>query len=187
MRSDFPKIDTERLVLRELTRADAPGIFSIHGDAAAMRWFGSDSMKQQTEAERLIEIFAEWRKLPNPGLRWGIERRDSGTLIGSCGLFKWNRAWSVCTVGYELDKSAWGQGFMREALTAMLNWGMREMNLNRIEAQIYSQNSPSIRLIENLGFRFEGTFRQLGYWENKFHDLDGYSLLRRDWIENEIH
>lgn len=183
----FPIVETERLILRELATADAPRIFSIHGDAEAMRWFGSDPLKELAEAERMIEAFAAWRALPNPGVRWGIERRSDGELIGTCGLFKWNRNWRVCTIGYELDKAVWGQGYMREALTASLNWGMQEMELNRIEAQICSGNNPSIRLVETLGFRFEGTFRQLGYWEESFHDLDGYSLLRRDWLNRQTH
>ena len=181
MSREFPILDTKRLRLRELAKGDAEAIFAIHADVEGMRWFGSDPMKELSEAEQLIDIFADWRKLPNPGVRWGIERLDDGNIIGTCGLFKWNRAWRVCTIGYELAQHARNQGFMQEALASAITWGMQEMALNRVEAQIYPENVPSIKLAEKLGFRFEGILRQLGHWQEQFHDLGGYALLRNDW------
>ena len=152
-----------------------------------MRWFGADPMKTSAEAERLIEIFSEWRKLPAPGIRWGIVRTSDQKLIGTCGLFKWNRAWRVCTIGYELAREARGHGYMQEALTAAITWGLREMELNRIEAQIYGKNEPSIKLAEKLGFQLEGNLRQLGYWHEQFHDLSGYALLKNGWSKHDAH
>jgi len=177
----FPEITTDRLRLRELTSADAPTIFVIHGDAEAMRFFGTDPLVNFSEAEKLIEKFAAWRSMPNPGVRWGIEERVSGHLIGTCGLFAWNREWRKCTTGYELSAHAQGQGFMREALLAAFSWGFVEMQLNRIEAQIHPDNRPSLQLAEKLGFQREGRLREVAHWGGQFHDLLQLGLLRTDW------
>jgi ribosomal-protein-alanine N-acetyltransferase len=178
--TSFPTLETSRLTLRELTPSDAPALFDIHRKADAMRYFGTDPLKELEEARKLIEKFDSWRTLPNPGVRWALESRATGELIGTCGLFAWNRNWCKCSVGYELAEGSQGKGFMREALRAAFSWIFEEMGLNRIEAQIHPDNAPSLRLAEQLGFRQEGLLREVARWDGKFRDLLQLGLLRRE-------
>jgi ribosomal-protein-alanine N-acetyltransferase len=179
--ASFPTLETERLLLREIAAHDAPALFSIHGDAELMRWFGVDPLADLAGAEDLIKLFTSWRVQANPGTRWGIHIKNEPTLIGTCGLFGWNRNWRKCIIGYELAADAQGRGYMYEALTAMLAWGFANMELNRVEAQIHPENFPSIKLSQKLGFVEEGRLRQGGHWGGQFHDLLQFSLLRREW------
>jgi ribosomal-protein-alanine N-acetyltransferase len=178
----FPELATQRLRLREIVMGDVPALFAIHSDADAMKWFGVDPMRTPTEAEALVETFAAWRKAPNPGTRWGLERIADGALIGSCGLFAWNRKADSCATGFELARSAWGEGYMQEALAAALAWGFTAMELNRVGAQVHPDNTHSIRLVEKLGFRREGLLREVARWNARYHDLAQYSLLRRELV-----
>ncbi|WP_133155265.1 GNAT family N-acetyltransferase [Kinneretia aquatilis] len=73
---DFPLLQTPRLLLREITEADAEDLFRIHSDARHMAWFGSDPLKDLSEAKRLIATFASWRQLPNLGVRWGLQLKE---------------------------------------------------------------------------------------------------------------
>lgn len=177
----FPALQTERLHLREITPADAPALLAIHGDAELMRWFGSDPLADLAAAEQLVELFAGWRRQPNPGTRWGIERKGQPGLVGSVGLFAWHRNWRKCTLGYELAREVQGQGLMREALAAVLAWGFEHMALNRIEAVIHPDNTASLKSVRHFGFVEEGRLRQLGHWGGQYHDMLQYSLLRSDW------
>jgi [ribosomal protein S5]-alanine N-acetyltransferase len=179
--SDFPPIKTDRLLLREIVAADAPDLFAIHGDAEAMRWFGSDPLTDIQQAEKLVEAFASWRQLPNPGTRWGIQRQAGHRLIGTCGLFRWNRGWKSCSIGYELASSAQGEGFMTEALSAILRWGFSNMELNRVEAQVHPENTASVKLLRKLGFAEEGRMREAGFWLGTHHDLLQFALLRCEY------
>jgi ribosomal-protein-alanine N-acetyltransferase len=181
MNDVFPILATERLRLREITLDDTPQLFAIHSDAEAMKWFGVDPIREPGEAAALIETFAGWRKAPNPGTRWGIERASDEVLIGTCGLFGWNRKAQSCAIGFELARAAWGEGFMQEALTAAIGWGFEAMDLNRIGALVHPDNTHSIRLIVRLGFQREGLLREVARWNGRFHDLAQYSLLRREF------
>lgn len=178
---DFPTLHTARLVLREITEADAPALLAIHGNAEHMRWFGADPLQDLAGAQALVQLFAGWRRQPNPGTRWGVALDGAPGLIGSCGLFAWNRAWRKCTVGYELAPQATGQGLMREALTAMIEWGWREMQLHRIEAQVHERNTASLGLLTRLGFVTEGRLREVAFWGGQHHDLLQLSLLASEW------
>ncbi len=176
---DFPRLETQRLVLREIVVADDAAICSIHGDANVMRYFGADPMSEPAQALALIETFARWRGDDNSGIRWGIEQ--NGQLVGTCGLFRWNHAWHSAMVGYELAQTAWGQGLMQEALAAILPYGFSTMNLNRIEAQIHPDNAASLKLMPKLGFTYEGQLREVGFWGGQFHDFVQFGLLKREF------
>lgn len=177
----FPSLETQRLKLREIVIEDAPAIFDIHGDADLMKWFGSDPLPDIEAAEALIKGFASWRTLQNPGVRWAIEIKDRPGLVGTCGLFGWNRNWRKCAIGYELCREAQGRGYMHEALQTVISWGFVSMSLNRIEATLAPENAASMRSLERLGFVREGHFLQHGYWAGKYHDSFQYSLLKERW------
>ncbi|QNM98622.1 GNAT family N-acetyltransferase [Chitinimonas koreensis] len=177
----FPTLETPRLLLRELGHADADALLSIHGDAETMRWFGADPIATREQALQLVEMFAGWRRQPNPGTRWGLVRKSDRRLIGSAGLFKWNRSWRNAALGYELARDCQGQGLMSEALRAVLGYGFGEMRLHRVQAEIHPDNAASRRLAERLGFRQEGLLRDSGYWGGRYHDLVCYGLLAGEW------
>lgn len=177
----FPVLVTPRLLLREITHEDAPTLLAIHGDAAHMRWFGADPPTDLAAAHALVDQFAAWRRMAAPGTRWGLQAHDDPTLLGSVGLFGWNRGWRKCSLGYELAAWAGGQGLMGEALQAVIDHGFATLDLHRIEAQVHPDNARSLRLLDRLGFVVEGRLREVARWGGRQHDLLMLSLLRAQW------
>jgi [ribosomal protein S5]-alanine N-acetyltransferase len=177
----FPTLETKRLLLREIVHSDASALFEVHGDPESMKWFGVDPLLNESAASKLVDLFASQRSLANPTTRWGLQVKGQDKLVGTCGFFAWNRNWHKCTIGYELHPQACGNGYMNEALLAILAWGFTHMELNRIEAEVHPDNAASLRSIERLGFKREGLLRQVGFWSNQYHDMYQYSLLRQEW------
>ncbi|MET3106882.1 ribosomal-protein-alanine N-acetyltransferase [Oxalobacteraceae bacterium GrIS 2.11] len=181
MSAIFPELQTPRLKLRELNENDADVLFAMHSNYAIMSWYGTDHMIERHDAIELLAKYRALRKAPGSGIRWGICSHESPILLGTCGFQKWNRGWNSCLLRYDLKVEARGQGYMQEALRSAIIWGFANMNLNRIEAQIHPNNRPSILLIEKLGFVREGIMRKAGYWDEQYHDLCLYSLLKSDF------
>lgn len=180
MKPPFPYLTSPRLRLREIEATDADALFAIHSDATWMRWYGVDPMTERFQADQLAELFAGW--FPSgTGFRWALERKDDKRLIGTCGLFRWNRSWRNSLIGYEIARDCAHQGYMREAVTAVLNYGFDEMKLHRVQAETHPDNAASIALAARLGFRFEGVHREQAFWGGRYHDLNCYSLLDREW------
>lgn len=177
---EFPELRTHRLKLRRVVLTDAPALHAIHSDAEWMRWYGVDPLRTVEEAQELAQLFGHWFEA-GTGFRWGLERCEDGRLIGTCGLFRWNRSWRNCVIGYEIARDCQAQGYMREALSAVLAFGFDEMGLHRVQAETHPDNSASIALAQGLGFRLEGVHRQQAYWNGLFHDLNCYSLLEPEW------
>jgi ribosomal-protein-alanine N-acetyltransferase len=180
MSSIFPEILTDRLKLRQIVPADAYALYMIHSDADVMRWYGVDAIKEPAEGMRLAELFNSWF-YAGTGYRWALERIDDGRLIGTAGLFRWNKSWHSCVTGYELARDCHGQGYMREAMQDILTYGFNDMDLNRVQAEVHGQNEASIGLALRLGFQLEGIHRENAFWNGQFHDLHCYSLLASEW------
>ena len=84
-------------------------------------------------------------------------------------------------LGYEISAVHQGRGYAKEALQAIISWGFREVQLNRIEAQVHPDNARSLALLTKLGFVQEGHQREAGYWAGRHHDLLQIALLKAHW------
>ena len=70
---------------------------------------------------------------------------------------------------------------MSEAVGAIVAYGFREINLNKICALVVTDNLASAKLLERLSFRKEGVMRQAQFVNGKYDDLIAYALLREEW------
>ena len=180
--AEFPTLLTPRLMLRQIIPSDAPALFANHSNAAAMPLFGSDPLTELAQAHKLIETFEAARSWPNPGIRFAIALKTQPELmLGSCGIFKQNRAWHSAILGYEVALNMRGRGIGKEAVSAVLDWAFATLKLNRIEAQVHPENIASMRLLTRLGFVREALQREAGFWGGRHQDLVLMGLLRKEW------
>lgn len=165
---------TRRLLLRPLQADDAAGLLAIYGDPEVTRHYDIDTLDGIDAAERLLAFFLAQHD------RFAVIDRGSGTTIGTCGLFHWERTSRMASVGYDLRPAWWGRGLMREAAAAVLAYGYEVKDLNRINALTAAENPRSARLLLGLGFREEAVLRQFAFWKGEFHDMRMFALLRRE-------
>jgi [ribosomal protein S5]-alanine N-acetyltransferase len=181
----FPVLETERLVLREITPDDAEDVFRIYSDPQVMRYWGAAPMGSIDEARRKIDGVARAFR-EHEGIRWAITHKGSDRLIGSCGHWRLIKQHLRSEIGYELAPEQWGQGIMPEAVGAIVRFGFERMGLHSIEAQIEPNNQGSRRVLEKLGFVQEGYFRENFYFDGTFTDTAVFSLLKADWLKQGI-
>ena len=172
----FPNLETERLWLRQATQEDAEAIFSVFSDPDVTQFHDLDTFTYLDEAVGVVERRAKGFETGR-GIRWGIARKPSNYLIGSCG-FTWNKESKAAEVGYELASQFWRQGIMSEALRAVLNYGFEVKGVQFVIAEIMLDNVASRRLLEKLGFQSQGIFRERGFWKGKHHDLEEFRLMK---------
>ncbi|MHA1459305.1 MAG: GNAT family N-acetyltransferase [Promethearchaeota archaeon] len=77
----------------------------------------------------------------------------------------------------------WGKGIAVEACALVIKYGFTELNLNKIEAGIFSPNKRSLRAAEKLGFEKEAIIKEEIYIDGKYLDNHRFSLFNRDWLE----
>lgn len=172
-------IETERLLLRAFT----PDTFRLAYD------FLTDEELKELFCLPDDEALALERARYQQGMstynrsfvNFQLHRKDSGELIGSCGFHTWYLPHARAEIGYALgDDRHKGQGFMKEAMKEVVNYGFHKMNLHRIEAFISPNNVPSLRLVKHFGFQHEGVLRQHYCKDNKMEDSLVFSLLKSE-------
>jgi ribosomal-protein-alanine N-acetyltransferase len=172
----FPILLTPRTTLREITEADTDHIFDFFSQEEVIRYYGQEKLTTIQEALQLIDIFAEnYRN--QKGIRWGIERLDTGELIGTVGFNQWNQKHKRAEIGYELHPQHWGHGYASEAASAVMAYGFQILQLIRIGAVVFLENKASQHVLEKLGFQKEGLLKNYMYQNGKAHDTFVYSSL----------
>ena len=178
---NYTELQSERLLLRNLTGQDASDVFEIYSDPEVMKYFDDRSaFKELSEADQMISEYNNAIRDKN-GMRWGIELKASGKLIGTCGFHAISDYHKRIETGYDLNRKYWGNGFMSEALSLIIDHAYNHSEVNRIEAYVETPNKASRSLLEKLGFRMEGILREHEMCRGSLIDIQILSLLRKEW------
>lgn len=158
---NYPDIETDRLIMRELTLGDAEAIYRHFSIPEVTRFMDIDVCKDLREAEEIIAFHID-----DSGCRYGLYSKEDNDLMGTCGFHCWiiEDEESRAEIGFDLSPRYWGRGFMQEALNEMLDIGFELMKLDYIEATTEIQNVQSQKLLKKMNFTQEGLKNDLMYF-----------------------
>ena len=152
-------LETDRLVLRPLTVADAPAVFVWGGDPEVNRYMSYPLERSEADAEAWLRTVEE----SEGDLEFGFVRKADGLLIGSGGAYpREDGSW---VVGYNFRRDCWGRGYATEALRAIIDFVHGEKGGKVFTADHAVANPASGRVMEKCGMEF------VGYGE--YSKLDG--------------
>ncbi|MNN00305.1 putative ribosomal N-acetyltransferase YdaF [compost metagenome] len=178
---NIPMLESKRLRLRRMKKSDAETMFRYWSDPEVVRYMNMPPFASEEDTYEMINLLNGLSESED-ALRWGIELKENGELIGSCGYNVWQLSGAYRgEIGYDLGRNYWGYGYMAEALQVILGFGFGTMGLNRIEALIDPRNGHSRKLICKFGFVEEGLLREYQKTESGFVDLIMYSLLKKEF------
>jgi RimJ/RimL family protein N-acetyltransferase len=189
--ADVPRIETGRLVLRGWHRADLGPYQRMLDDPAVMRFMGAGakyrvkrvvarlvSRVSTLEAARdLVRRAERWRE--QGWGDWALELKHTGELIGRAGFERlpdWTADETDVELGWLLAQSAWGQGLATEAAHAALQFGFANPRFTRLVSTAFPEHQRSIRVMERLGFSYQGRTRWRG------HEMVWYAMDRAQWL-----
>lgn len=176
----FPTLNTERLILRELTLADTEAHFTLFSNPKIAEAHGQRPFQNTEESEWFINYYSD-AFARQEAIRWGVALKSNTAVIGTCGFHALSKRHHRAEVGYELHPDYWRQGIMSEAVRAILRFGFRQMGLHRIEANVDPNNAISANLLRKLGFKEEGYLRERFNDNGRFVDDWYFSLLAREF------
>ena len=152
---EAPRIETERLILREFRSGDLDAHAATLGDEEIMRHIGGKPLNREDSWRRLLMGIGMW-SLVGMG-PWAVERKSDGRMVGHCGFFQFHREMTPLILGepemgWIFDRSVHGQGIAFEACEAALDWAEREIGADSYPAIIDLDNAASMKLADRLGF-----------------------------------
>ncbi|QGQ93825.1 N-acetyltransferase [Paenibacillus psychroresistens] len=178
----FPLVETERLLLREILLEDAADLFGYYNDRLVTQyldWFGPSSV------DHAKDIITNWSNQFQQGtfMRWGITLKEDKKVIGTIllapvrGPFEWKLP---LVIGYELSREYWNQGIMSEAVQAAIAFAFDELGNHRVCAEVFPENTASLRILKRLGFQEEGLLKKHLWHEGTktWHDVITLAVLK---------
>lgn len=152
------RIQTPRLTIRDLTPADAEGLFPIYASAEVRRFIGGQPTQTVDEQREQLALTLERQSRERPGYgRWALERSADGLLVGVVILKHAPDADGQplpdVEVGWHLGRFAWGHGYATEAGAALLHHADQTLRLPIVYAIVMPENVRSIRVTERLGMK----------------------------------
>jgi ribosomal-protein-alanine N-acetyltransferase len=147
---------TPRLLLRKPRPADAPLIFAAYAcDPEVVRYLTFLPHRELRESEEAVQRFIDnWET--GKAFHWLMFSRNSGQLVGAISA----RRDQGIVLGYCLARPFWRQGYMSEAVVAVVNWAFTDPDVFRVWAVCDLDNEASARLLESNGFHEEGILRK---------------------------
>ena len=175
-----PILQTERLILRAFTLDDAPAVNELLVDKEIA------ANTQLIPFPYTLEMATEWIKPQKQIWQEGRaavfaicldDPSKQGRVVGAVGL-EIDSIHERAEMGYWLGKDYWGQGYCTEAATALVEFGFRQLGLNRIFAYHMTRNPASGRVLEKLGMTHEGILKQHVKKWGQFENVALLGILR---------
>jgi len=168
-----PVLETARLRLRPVSREDHADLCVLYADPAVMRYINHGIGRTAEETSGHIERMVKHWEDHGFGM-WALRRKAEGDFVGRCG-FRYLDDTPLVELGYTLHQRFWGQGLAVEAGRACLEYVFQHFEHDRIVAIALEENLASRRVMEKLGFQFEGPAH---YYKT---DVVLYALRKADW------
>lgn len=181
--NQIPILEGQTIDLKPFVKEDAIQFFNLRSNTDFVKYLGMDPYHSIEQAEALL---AEGVKQFNAhkAINWKICLKDSQELIGYVGLWRFIPSDFRGEIGFGLSKKYRGKGIAQEAISLCCRYGLKQMNVHSIYANIDPQNVPSIKSLEKVGFQFEGVQRESFYYNGKFYDSYYMGLLLNDLQNN---
>lgn len=176
----LPTLAAPRVALRWLTEADVGALYGIFSNSTVMRYWSTLPMSDIAQAGKLVADIHEGFRSQRLFV-WGVSRLEDDRIIGTCTLFAINAPQGRAELGYVLGHEYWGRGYMKEALTALVNFAFRTLAMRRLEADVDPRNVGSLHAVERLGFRREGLMRERWKVNGELQDSVVLGLLSHEW------
>lgn len=172
----IPRLETERLLLRECRQQDFEAFAGFMADSDVVRYLHGEPMARADAWRAFAAGLGHWN-LRGYGA-WAVERKSDGAFMGRVGLYN-PEGWPGLEVGWTLGKPYWGQGYATEAARVSMRYGFLTQPVDRLISVIDPGNKASqgvaLRLGESKSSPHEVVFG------GKVFTPDVWSISRADW------
>lgn len=169
---------TDRLLIRNFTSEDWKYVHEYTSNPMVMQYMPSGTLNKEQTVELVNQHVNEDAE------KFAVILKGEAALIGHIEFFKYFGDHTY-EIGWVLNPSYCNQGLASEAAAAFLRYAFIELKIHRIVATCQPENIPSYRVMEKIGMRREGLFKQCIPHGDIWWDEYYYALLREEYLQND--
>jgi ribosomal-protein-alanine N-acetyltransferase len=176
----FKNLETERLILRRVSEKDIPEIFALRSNPQLMKYIPRPLLKTLDDAKEHFKMIDD-KIEANVGINWAMTIKGNDKMIGLIGHYRIQPENHRCEICYMLLPEYENNGYITEAIKAVLNYGFDDLEMHSIDAVIDPENKGSEKVLQKNGFVKEAHILENELFEGKFWDTVIYSILARNF------
>jgi len=171
--SPFPVLQTERLLLRRIVKADNKTILFLRSDKTVNQFIERPENRKTKNITDALNFIKELDKnlQNNKSISWGITLKNNSNILGTICLWNFTENNKTAEVGYDLNPEFHHLGIMNEALKMVIGFGTKKLKITKIEAFTHGKNEPSKKLLEKNGFQLNKSRIDLDNASNLIYEL----------------
>lgn len=182
MKDQFPRLETERLILRKPRLSDAEDVYEYMRHGTVQTYIPNAPLQYtkenaQSYVENSIESFDPTQKIV-----WAIQHKQDNKVIGMVNIHNIKPTHRRGVLGYALSPEYQRKGHMTETLKKIIAYAFQKKNFHRLEAETAEENKPSRNLLSSkLSFQQEGQHKDRLDIRGDYHNTVSYALIRTRW------
>lgn len=175
--SKYPTIETERLILRKFKLRDATEMqVVLNNKKIAQTSTSIPHPYTITMAESFINR-QEGYFQRGLCMNMAVILKSEDRYIGAIGFNEIFKKHNRALLGYYFDENEWGKGYGSEAVRAMIDYGFNVFKFHKICSDVILPNPASVRILEKMGMKLEGTFQDHVKIFEEYRDVAWYGLI----------
>lgn len=178
-----PEFETDRLLLRKISKADREAIYAYASDELVTRYVSWPTHRSLEDTDDFLVNWVEKNYENGSGGDWGIVFKPTDEYVGSIGLVNPDGDNRIIEIGYVIAKEYWGKGITTEALLCLIDFVFKNDLFNRIQGIYHVENIGSGRVMEKAGMKYEGILRERIYAGGEYWDMALRAILKKDWMK----
>lgn len=151
-------LETERLILREIVESDDEFVLDLLNQPSFIKYIGDRNVTNLEQAREFIESRYRKSYADNGFGLYAVELKETSEAIGFCGFVK-REGLPDADLGFAFLPQFEKRGFAFESASAVMKYGRENLNLQRVLAITTQTNESSIKLLNKLGFKFDGLIK----------------------------
>ncbi|UUV20756.1 GNAT family N-acetyltransferase [Paenimyroides aestuarii] len=153
--NEIQNIETERTIMRKLTKEDASDFYNLNLDREVLKYTGD---KPFENIQASIDFLTNYDQYEKYGVgRLAVIDKATTKFIGWCGL-KYSQDKNEYDIGFRFKRNYWNKGFATETAKKCLDFGFTELGIEKVVGRAMKENVGSIRVLEKIGMRFKENF-----------------------------
>ncbi len=172
------KLETERLILREVLPTDEDGLFELDSNPNVQKYLGNKPVQNREEIKKLIQNLRQ-QYIDNGIARWAVLDKKTEEFIGWSGIKliqePMNNHINFYELGYRLIEKYWGKGIATETTIALVNYAFENLQTESLYAICDIKNKGSKNVLEKTGLTLIEIFNHEGVEHNWF------KITKEEW------
>lgn len=187
--NSLPEDDSKEIYFELISMSGLDEMHKYSVKEEFFEFFEFDVFKSKADTEQYLKKLMNRTKAIIDGdiqsMYWFVRRKADNTLIGTATLVNINKSRESAEIGYGIDPSFWGKGYILPLQNALIKYTFETLEFNRLHGITMVDNDRTISSIYAVGFKKEGVKRDYYLKDKRFIDGLTYSMLKREYFEEK--